>query len=76
MVTLSINNCYLHSYFDSIYPSELEIKDTTESESSVSYLDILLEKDINGNLTTKLHYKRDNFNISIVNFPYSCSNIP
>jgi hypothetical protein len=28
---LSINNNQFHSYFDSIYPSELEIKDTTES---------------------------------------------
>ena len=73
---LSINNCYFHTYVDSIYPSELEIKDTTESASSVSYLDILLEMDIDGNLTTKLYDKRDDFNFSIVNFPYLCSNIP
>lgn len=32
---------------------KVEIKDTTESESFVSYLYILLEKDSNGNLTTK-----------------------
>lgn len=44
-----INNCY--SYVDSIHPRELEIKDSKESKSSVSYLDILLEKDITGNLT-------------------------
>ena len=73
---LSINNCYFHTYVDSIYPSELEIKDTTESASSVSYFDILLGIDIDGNLTTKLHDKRDDFNFSIVNFPYLCSNIP
>ena len=59
-----------------IYPGELEIKDTTESDTSPSYLDILLEKDTNGNLTTKLYDKRDDFNFSIVNFPYLCSNIP
>ena len=73
---LSINNSNFHSYVDSIYPGELEIKDTTESVSSVSYLDVLLEKDLNGILTTKLYDKRDDFNFSIVNFTYLCSNIP
>ena len=73
---LSINNDNFHSYVDMIYPGELEIKDTTESDTSASYLDILLEKDTNGNLTTKLYDKRDDFNFSIVNFPYLCSNIP
>ena len=73
---LSINNSHFYSYVDSIYPGELEIKDTTESVSSVSYLDALLEKDLNGILTTKLYDKRDDFNFSIVNFPYLCSNIP
>lgn len=66
---LSINNCYFHSYFNSMYPSELEIKVTTHSETSVSYLDFLLEKDVYGNPTTKLFDKRDSFNFSIVNFP-------
>lgn len=32
---LSIKNCFFHTYVDSRYPSELEIKDTTD----VSYLD-------------------------------------
>ena len=73
---LSINNVNFHSYVNSIYPCELEIKDTTDSDMSVSYLDILLEKDSDGNLTTKLYDKRDDFNFSIVNFPYLCSNIP
>jgi hypothetical protein len=34
---LSINNDQFHSYVDSIYPSKLEIKDTTESSTSASY---------------------------------------
>jgi hypothetical protein len=49
---LSINNDQFHSYVDSIYPSELEIKDTTESSTSASYLDILLKTDAGGKLTT------------------------
>ena len=73
---LSINNDSFHSYVDLIYPCELEIKDTTESSTSASYLDILLKVDINGKLTTQLYDKRDDFSFSIVNFPHLCSNIP
>ena len=76
MKTIHINTVNFHSYVNSIYPCELEIKDTTDSDMSVSYLDILLEKDSDGNLTTKLYDKRDDFNFSIVNFPYLCRNIP
>lgn len=65
---LFIDNCYFHSHFNSIYPSELEVKDTTDCETYVSYLDILIQKDVNGYLTTKLFDKRDDFNFSIVSF--------
>ena len=34
---LSINNDQFHLYVDSIYPDELEIKDTTECSTSDSY---------------------------------------
>ena len=50
--------------------------DTTESSMSASYVDILLNIDINGKLTTQRYDKRDDFSFSIVNFPYLCSNIP
>ena len=59
-----------------IYPSELEIKDTTESDVSASYLDILLEIDSNGRLTTTLFDKLNDFHFAIVNFPFLCSNVP
>jgi hypothetical protein len=72
---LSINNDLFHSYLDSIYPSELEIKDTTESSTSTSYLDVLLNIDADGKLTTHLYDKQVNFSFIIVNFPYICSNI-
>jgi hypothetical protein len=39
---LSINNHNFHDYVHLIYPNELEIKDTTESYKSASYLDIIL----------------------------------
>jgi hypothetical protein len=79
--TVTIYSSYMtsnrrrHNTFDnSIYPNELEIKDTTESFTSASYLDVLLKLDTNGKITTQLYDKRDDFNFSIVNFPYLCSN--
>ena len=76
---LSINNHNFHNYVHLIYPDELDIKDTTESDKSASYLDILLNIDSNGRLTTSLYDKRDDFDFAIVNFPFLCticSNIP
>ena len=73
---LSINNHNFHNYVHLIYPDELEIKDTTESDKSASYLDILLNIDSNGRLTTSLHDKRADFNFAIVNFSFLYRNIP
>jgi len=55
---------------------ELAVKYTTDSPNSAFYLDIYLEHDINGTLTIKLYDKRDDFNFSIVNYPFLNSNIP
>jgi hypothetical protein len=76
VLSITCNNNHFHSDIDSIYPNELEIKDTTQCSTSASYLDVLLKLDTNGKLSTQLYDKLDNFNFSIVNFPYLCSNIP
>ena len=73
---LSLNNKAFGDYLNVIYPDELEIKDTTESSRSASYLDILLQIADNNSLCTKLYDKRDDFNFAIVNFPFLDSNIP
>ena len=62
---LSLSNSKFSDYLDFIYPSELEIKDTTEFTKSTS-----------AKLSTKLYNKRDDFNFPIVNFPFLCGNIP
>ena len=73
---LSINHHNFHNYVHLIYPEALDIKDSTETDISASYLDILLNIDSNGRLTATLYDKRDDFNFAIVNFPFLCSNIP
>ena len=72
---LSLNNPNISNYLHQIYPSDLEIKDTTESVNSASYLDLFFKIRHNV-LHTKLYDKRDDFNFEIINFPYLCSNIP
>ena len=68
---LSLNN-----FVDRIYPVEPEIKNTTDTDRSNSYLDLYIEIDSEGQLGTKLYDKRDDFNIPVVKFPFICSNIP
>ena len=65
------------SYPDHIHPIELEIKDTTYTARSASYLDLHLEMNSEDRLRIKkLYDKRDLSNFHIVNFPFICNNIP
>ena len=59
-----------------MYPVELEIKDTTESNTSASYLDLLLLIGRDGQLHTSIYDKRVDFNFHITNFPFPSINIP
>ena len=50
---LPLSNSKFGDYLHLIYSSKLELKDTTESSNSISYLDLLLEIDNKGNLYTR-----------------------
>ena len=63
---LSLNNSRFGDFVDRIYPIEFEIKDTTDTDRSTSYLDLHLEMDSEGRLRAK-HYDKRNV---------ICSNIP
>ena len=52
---LSLNNSRFGDYLHRIYPSELEVKDTTDTQKSASYLDLHLEIGIGGRLKTELY---------------------
>jgi hypothetical protein len=54
----------------------MEVKGTTDTASSASFLDLYLEFDDSGQLNTNIYDKRDDFNLKIINFPNMCSNIP
>ena len=74
---LSINNSRFAEFLPLIYPPELEVKETTDTASSASFLDLYLEFDDSGQISTKIYDKRDDFNFKIINFPNNmCRNIP
>ena len=72
---LTLNNPDFQACIGHIYPPELELKKTTESHDSCSYLDLNISI-LNGKFCTDLYDKRDTFSFSIVNFPHMDSNIP
>ena len=54
----------------------MEIKEKTDDQYHSSFLDLLLEIDKDSRLRVQIYDKRDDFNFDIVNFPFSCGNIP
>ena len=52
---LSINNSRFAEFLPLIYPPELEVKETTDTASSASFLDLYLEFDDSGQLSTKIY---------------------
>ena len=72
---LVTNNTGFGDAIRDIYPSELQLKKTTESTTALSYLDILITIE-HGKYSTTLYDKRDSFQFDIVNFPDMGSNIP
>ena len=73
---LSLNNFWFSDYLHHIYLNKLEITDTTDTQKSVSYLNLHLEIDNGGRLKTTLYDIHDDFTFPIVNFPFISSNIP
>ena len=74
---LSLNNSRFGDFVDRIYSIELEIKDTTYTDRSVSYLDPYTSKS-----TVRVGEERNFTTKEIIsifplwNFPFICSNIP
>ena len=73
----SINNVNFGNCISAIYPSELELKDTSKSSTEVCYLHTNIKT---GDVTTpfriSIYNKRDDFAFQIFNFPHMDSNNP
>ena len=73
---LSLTNSKFDGYIDLIYPIKLGIKDTKETEKSVSYRHLHLEIESKDGLPTKLYVKKGDFDFRIVYFPFMPSKFP
>ena len=72
---LSMNNAVFDNYPDQTFLVNPEIKDTTESNTSASYIDLLLLIGRGGKLYTSNYDKRNDFNFHMLNCPWLSSNI-
>ena len=70
------NNKNFWEYVKDIYPFQLNVEKTNQSDNLASYLDLIFTIEKDGKLSTKLYDKRDDFDFHIVNFPFLSSNIP
>ena len=66
---LSIINPEFENYLGQMYPVELEVKDTTETNTSASYLDLLMLIERDGQLHTSIYDKHDDFNFHKLSVP-------
>ena len=64
------------NYISAIYPSQLELKDTSTSSTEVCYLDTNIKTGDNTPFHISIYDKREEFSFRIVNFPHMDSNIP
>ena len=70
------NNKKFWEYVKDIYPSQLDVEKTNNSDNLASYFDLTFTTEKDGKLFTKLYNKRNDFDFHIVNFPFLSSNIP
>ena len=72
---LNINNAYFDNMVSQIYPSELQLNKANTSNTEAAFLDLHLQIS-NDIVSTKIYYKRDNFDFEIVNFPCLDGDVP
>ena len=74
---ISISNETFGPLISDIYPSELELKETTLASTEVCYLGTKISQgDRNTPFHISVYDKRDDFTFRIVNFPHMDSTIP
>ena len=72
---LNIDNPYFEGMVNQIYPSELQLNKANISDTEAPFLDLHLSV-ANGLVSSKIYYKRDDFDFYIVNFPFLDGDVP
>ena len=72
---LNIDNPYFEQMVGQIYPTELQLNKANSSDTEAPFLDLNLSI-TNGIVSSKIYYKRDDFNFEIVDFPFLDGDVP
>ena len=67
---LNIDNPYFEQMVGQIYPTEIQLNKANSSDTEALFLDLNLSV-TNVIVSSKIYDKRDDFNVEIVNFPFS-----
>ena len=68
---LNIDNPYFEGMFKHIYPPELQLNKTNNTDTEAPFLDLHLSF-----VSSKIYDKRDDFDFHIVNFPFLDGDVP
>ena len=72
---LNIDNPYFEGMVNQIYPPELQLNKANTSDTEAPFLDLHLSIS-NSFVSSKIYYKRDDFDFDIVNFPFLDGDVP
>ena len=72
---MNIDNPYFEGMVNQIYPPELQLNKANISDTEAPFLDLHLSI-ANGFVSSKIYYKRDDFDFDIVNFPFLDGDVP
>ena len=72
---LNIDNTYVDNMVNQIYPSELQLKKASSSDTEAPFLDLHLTIS-NGFVSSKIYDERDDFDFDIVYFPFLDGDVP
>ena len=71
---LNIDNPYFEGMVNQMYPPELQLNKANTSDTDAPFLDFLSIS--HGFVSSKIYYKRDDFDFDIVNFPFLDGDVP
>ena len=72
---LNIFNPYFEEMVNQIYPPELQLNKANTSDTEAPFLDV--HRSISNDfVSSKIDYKRDDFDFDIVNFPFLDGDVP
>ena len=69
------DNGLFDTVYKDIYPQEMILKKTKLSPAVVNFLDAIISI-YQGKFIFKLFDKRTEFNFNVINYPYTCGNVP